>query len=201
MDNASGIASMIEIARALSKKSLDRTVAFVAVTGEEGGLNGSKHFAAHPTVPVKDIVADINLDMFLPIIPLKGLTVYGMDESDLGDEFTRIAQKFGVAAHRDPQPARNLFIRSDQYSFIRRGVPSLAFKFHPTPGTSDAKIMADWLQQRYHAPSDDLEQPVELESAAQFNRLMTAFVEQTANRQARPRWKDTSFFRRFASSD
>jgi hypothetical protein len=201
MDNASGIASLIEIARTLSKRSLERTVAFVAVTGEEGGLMGSKHFAAHPTAPVKDIVADINLDMFLPIIPLKGLTVYGMDESDLGDEFASLAETFGVTANRDPQPARNLFIRSDQYSFVRRGVPSLAFKFHPTPGTSDQKTMAEWIARRYHAPTDDLQQPVELESAARFNQIMSAFIEQTANRTSRPKWKENSFFRRYGSAD
>ena len=201
MDNASGIASLIEVAKALSNKKLNRTVAFVAVTGEEGGLMGSKHFAAHPTVAPKDIIADINLDMFLPIVPLKAITVYGMDESSLGDDFAAIAEKFKVATKRDPQPARNLFIRSDQYSFVRRGIPSLAFKFHAEGGTPEDKIMAAWLRERYHAPSDDVQQPVEVESAVQFNRIITSFVEHTANRATRPEWKDSSFFRRYVTSD
>jgi len=201
MDNASGIASLIEIAKTLSTKKLNRTIAFVAVTGEEGGLMGSKHFAAHPTVGGKDIVADINLDMFLPIVPLKALTVYGLAESDLGADFATIAGKFELAVKRDPEPARNIFIRSDQYSFIRHGIPSLTFKFHAEPGSPDEKIMADWRRQRYHAPSDDLQQPVEMESAAHFNRVIAAFVEHTANRPTRPKWKDTSFFRRYATSD
>lgn len=200
MDNASGIASVIEVAKALAsqKQKLKRTVIFLANTGEEGGLMGSKHFAAHPTVAGSEIVADINLDMYLPIIPLKAVTVFGMDESDLGTEFASVAAKFNVAAERDPEPQRNLFIRSDQYSFIRRGIPALTFKFHAKPGTPEAKIFGDWLTQRYHAPSDDLQQPVEAESAVQFNRLMTAFITQVANRDARPQWKQESFFRRYA---
>ena len=162
---------------------------------------GSKHFAAHPTIPRKEIVANINLDMFLPIIPLKAITVYGMDESDLGSDFAGIASKFNVATKRDPQPARNLFIRSDQYSFVRRGIPSLAFKFHAEKGTAEDEVMANWLRQRYHAPSDDLQQPVEMEHAVQFNRVMTVFIEHTANRSARPRWNESSFFRRYVTSD
>jgi hypothetical protein len=198
MDNASGIASLIEIAKELSKKKLNRTIVFLAVTGEEGGLMGSKHFAAHPTVASKDIVANINLDMFLPIIPLKTITVYGMDESELGGEFAAVASKFEVNTRPDLEPARNLFIRSDQYSFVRRGIPSLAFKFQAQPGTPEDKVMREWRQHRYHAPSDDLKQPVEVESAAKFNRLMATFIEQTANRASRPKWKETSFFRRYA---
>ena len=201
MDNASGVASVIEAARVLSKKKLKRTVLFIAATGEEGGLMGSRHFAAYPTIPAPDIVADINLDMFLPIIPLKAITVYGMDESDLGPEFAAVAAKFGVKAERDPQPARNIFIRSDQYSFIRRGIPALTFKFHAQPGSPESKVIADWLQQRYHAPSDDLQQPVDVEGAVQFNRIMTTFIQQIANRPARPHWTNDSFFRRYARAD
>ena len=184
----------------LSKKKLKRTVLFMAVTGEEGGLMGSKHFATYPTVPASDIVADINLDMFLPIIPLKSLTVFGMDESDLGPEFAAVAAKFGVKAERDPEPARNLFIRSDQYSFIRRGIPALTFKFYSQPGSPEDATMKAWLKQRYHAPSDDLQQPVDVEAAAQFNRIMTTFIEEVANRPARPQWKNESFFRRYAQA-
>ena len=201
MDNASGVASVLEVANALSRKKLKRTVVFVAATGEEGGLMGTKHFAAHPTVPASDIIANINLDMYLPIIPLKALTVFGMDESNLGPEFAAVAAKFGVKAERDPEPARNLFIRSDQYSFIRRGIPAITFKFHAYPNTPEADVMNAWRRERYHAPSDDLQQPVELEAAAQFNRIVTTFVEEVANRSSRPQWQKESFFRRYATAD
>jgi Zn-dependent M28 family amino/carboxypeptidase len=201
MDNASGVASVIEMARVLSKRKLKRTIIFAAVTGEEGGLMGSKTFATYPTVQGTTLVADINLDMFLPIVPLKALTVLGIDESDLGPQFVKVASKFDVRAERDPEPARNLFIRSDQYSFIRRGVPSITFKFHAQPGTPEAKVMSDWLRERYHAPSDDLQQPVNVEAAVTFNRLIAAFIEDVANRQERPSWNKESFFRRYAPTN
>jgi Zn-dependent M28 family amino/carboxypeptidase len=198
MDNASGVATLIETARAMKGKKLKRSVAFVAVTAEEGGLNGSKFFANHPTLKGR-IVANVNTDMYLPIIPLKGIAVMGIDESELGDEFTAVAKEFGIPAERDPEPQRNSFTRSDQYSFIRLGVPALAFKFFAAPGTAEAAVMREWRTERYHAPSDDLTQPVNIEGAAQFNRIMAAFLERIANRATRPVWKDSSFFRRFAT--
>lgn len=201
MDNASGVATLIETARALSNKKLKRTILFAAVTGEEGGLMGSKYFAAHPTIPASNIAADVNLDMFLPIIPLKAITVFGMDESDLGREFAETASKFGVKAERDSEPARNLFIRSDQYSFIRRGIPAVTFKFYAPTGSPESKILTDWRRERYHAPSDDVKQPVEVEAAAEFNQIIAAFIERVANHASRPQWKPKSFFRRYSVAD
>ena len=199
MDNASGIATLIEVAKTLSGKKLKRSVIFAAVTSEEGGLLGSKYFAYSPTVKGA-IVANVNTDMYLPIIPLKGISVMGLEESDLGDEFAAVSSRFGVPAERDPEPERRSFIRSDQYSFIRRGIPALAFKFHARPGTPEGNVMKAWRTERYHAPSDDLSQPVNIEGAVQFNRIMTAFLEQVANRAKRPAWKSDSFFRRFATA-
>jgi Zn-dependent M28 family amino/carboxypeptidase len=125
MDNASGVAAMLDVAAMLKERGikLRRSVLFVAVTGEEKGLLGSRYFANSPTVDPKKIVADINTDMFLPLYPMKKLTVYGLVESDLGDDAINVAKALGIAAQSDPEPKRNLFIRSDQYSFIRRGIP------------------------------------------------------------------------------
>jgi Zn-dependent M28 family amino/carboxypeptidase len=198
MDNASGIASMIEIAKAMKGRRLKRSILFAAVTGEEGGLLGSKYFANRPTVPRTSLVADLNTDMFLPIIPLKAITVLGMEESDLGPEFAAVSKKFGLPAERDPEPARRRFVRSDQYSFIRSGIPALAFKFHAEPKTPEAEVLAKWNKERYHAPSDDLKQPVNLEGAVRFNEVMAAFLVDLADRPTRPRWNDSSFFKRFA---
>jgi Zn-dependent M28 family amino/carboxypeptidase len=196
MDNASGIATLIEVARAMSGKKLRRSVMFAAVTSEEGGLLGSKYLAFRPPLPGK-VVANLNSDMFLPIIPLKAITVLGLDESTLGRDFAEAAKAMGVPAEPDDQPQRNAFIRSDQYSFIRRGVPALAFKFHAYPGSPEAQAMVAWLKQRYHAPSDDLSQPVNLEGAAKFTAIMSSFLEQIANRNEAPSWYDNSFFRRY----
>ncbi|MGH9745431.1 MAG: M28 family peptidase, partial [Candidatus Acidiferrales bacterium] len=162
---------------------------------------GSKYFAAHPTVPSKSIVADINTDMFLPLIPLKVLTVYGLQESDLGEMVEKVAQARGVRVQPDPEPIRNSFIRSDQYSFIRHGIPSLAMKVGFEAGSPDAKLYKDWLTQRYHAPSDDVNQPVDLQSAAEFEEIVRGLMLEIANRGERPQWKAESFFRRFAPAD
>lgn len=200
MDDASGIASDLEIARMLhdSNAKPRRSVLFVAVTGEEKGLQGSRYFAAHPTVNGKSIVADINMDMFLPLHPLHYLEVQGLGESTLGDDIRAVSQAAGVKVQADKEPQRNLFIRSDQYSFIRRGIPALAFKFGYIPGSLEEKLHKDWLRDRYHAPSDDLNQPVDKAAAAQFDRIILALVERVADANSRPEWKPDSFFRRFA---
>src|SRR5208283_1259491 len=140
MDNGSGSALVLDIANSLhrSQTKLKRSVLFLFVTGEEKGLLGSRYFATKPTVPKDSIVADINTDMFLPIFPLKILTVYGLDESTLGDMARKVAQEQGVQVQADPQPLRNAFIRSDQYSFIRQGVPSLAMKVGFEPNSPEA---------------------------------------------------------------
>ncbi len=200
MDDASGVASLIEMATMMKERNLHlkRSVLFLTVTGEEKGLQGSLYFANHPTVPIKSIVADINMDMFLPLFPLKYLEVQGLGESTLGDDIRAVCQKAGVAVQADKEPDRNLFIRSDQYNFIRQGVPALAFKFGYEPGSPEEKTAKEWLKNRYHAPSDDLNQPVDKTAAAQFNRILLSLGERVADAKDRPHWNADSFFRRFA---
>jgi Zn-dependent M28 family amino/carboxypeptidase len=200
MDNAAGVAALLDLAASfkIHPEKLKRSVLFVIVTAEEKGLLGSKYFAAHPTVDAKSIVADINTDMFLPIVPLKVLKVQGIAESTLGEEAARIAQSMGVKPVPDPQSLRNSFIRSDQYSFIRQGIPAVVLDVEAEPGSPEAKIFKDWLTNRYHAPSDDLNQPVDLGAAALFEQIMRTLTVSTANAAARPEWKSDSFFRRYS---
>jgi len=200
MDDASGIASVLEIARIMkeSNDKLKRSVIFLALTAEEKGELGSRYFTAHPTVPAKQIVADINLDMFLPLHALKVIEVQGLGESTLGDSIRAAAKDAGVAVQADKEPEQNRFIRSDQYSFIRHGVPALAFKFGYEFGSPEEKLHKDWLKDRYHKPSDDLDQPVDKTAAAQFDRIILSLLERVANAAERPRWNSDSFFRRFA---
>ena len=91
-------------------------------------------------------------------------------------------------------------MRSDQYSFIRRGIPALAFKIGWTLGSPEHEIVKRWRAERYHAPSDDLSQPIDLQAAEDFTRFYTLVVEAIANRDTRPRWNDGSFFKRFATN-
>ena len=203
MDNASGIATMIEVARSLSAATPKpkRSILFLAVTGEEHGLLGSRYFAGDPSVPKAAIIANINMDMFLPLFPMKSVMVFGLDESDLGDRVRDVAGKRGLGVKPDPQPERNRFTRSDQYSFIREGVPALSLKTGFEPGSPDAAIEAKWTAERYHQPSDDLQQPFDLGAAVTFTQFVGALTSDIANHAARPRWKATSFFKRFESAD
>jgi Zn-dependent M28 family amino/carboxypeptidase len=200
MDDGSGSALLLDMAASLKAhpETLKRSVLFLLVTAEEKGLLGSKYFAAHPTVPIKSIVADVNVDMFLPIVPLKLLTIQGIDESDLGTRAAAIAQSMGIKPIADPEPLRNRFIRSDQYSFIKKGIPSVKVDVGFEVGTPEQKIFKDWLTNRYHAPSDDVNQPVDLQTAAGYEEFTRRLLLETANDGARPQWKQDSFFRRYA---
>jgi Zn-dependent M28 family amino/carboxypeptidase len=201
MDDGSGSALLLDMATnlAASAEKPRRSILFTFVTAEEKGLLGSKYFAAYPTVDPKSIVADVNVDMFLPIVPLKVLKVEGIAESDLGDRAVAIAQSLGVKAIADPEPLRNGFIRSDQYSFIRHGVPALKMDVGFEPGTPEQKIFKEWLTKRYHAPSDDLNQPVDLGAAALYEEITRRLLLEVADAAARPAWKPDSFFRRYAA--
>src|SRR5436305_2267248 len=215
MDDGSGSALLLDMAANLaasgrgnhspksSQKSPEkprRSILFAFVTAEEKGLLGSKYFAAHPTVDPKSIVADINVDMFLPIVPLKVLKIEGIAESDLGDRAAAIARSLGVKPIPDPEPLRNTFIRSDQYHFIRHGVPSLIMSVSAEPGTPEQAIFKAWLTKRYHAPSDDLNQPVDLGAAALYEEITRRLLLDVAATTARPAWKQDSFFRRYAEA-
>jgi hypothetical protein len=202
MDNAAGIGTLIETAAAIrdAGTQVRRSLVFLASTAEEHGLLGSRYYVERPTVGVPaGIVANLNTDMFLPLFPLRSVAVLGVQESDLADDVRRIAQSAGIGVMTDPEPERNSIVRSDQYSFIRRGVPSLAFKFGFERDSREHEIVKRWRAERYHAPSDDVSQPIDLRAAADFNRLYLLVVEAVANRPTRPQWNAGSFYRRFAN--
>lgn len=200
MDNASGVAAILEVAARLRKSGAKpaRSILFLAVTGEEKGELGSRYFAAHPTIPQGSIVANVNTDMFLPLFPLKILMVLGLDESDLGQDIRTTAKDLGLEVQADPEPQRNRFVRSDQYSFIKAGIPALAMKVGYKENTPEAAIAAKWIAERYHAPSDDLNQPVDLSAGDKYIETLLNLAVRIANRKDKPKWNDSSFFKRFA---
>ena len=199
MDNATGIATLIETATvAAAKEGFKRSVMFLAVTAEEKGLLGSRFYANRPTVPAASIVANLNTDMFLPLFPLHSLIVQGLEESDLAGDLRKTARSLGIEVYSDPEPERNAFVRSDQYSFIRTGVPSISLKVGFTKESPEHETVKRWRTERYHAPSDDLAQPLDRQAAEDFNKVYVALVETVANRPTRPAWNKDSFFRRFA---
>jgi Zn-dependent M28 family amino/carboxypeptidase len=199
MDNAAGVAALLDIAgRLRARPAPRRSLLFVFVTAEEKGLLGSRYFALRPTVARGSIVADLNFDMYLPIFPLKSVTALGAEESSLGDTARSVGEAMGLPLVPDAFPDRNAFVRSDQYSFIREGIPSLAFKFGFARGTAEAETERVWRSTHYHAVSDELDQTVYREDAIRLHDFVAELGFRVANAPERPRWKAESFFRRFA---
>ncbi len=199
-DNASGVASLLEIAKALkaSKVKPKRSILFAIVTAEEKGLLGARYFARRPTVPQSSIVADLNFDMALPIFPLTSVTPIGYDQSSLGQDAAAVSAQMNLPITPDPFPDRNVFIRSDQYAFIREGIPALFFKYGFKAGTPEADTEKAWRANLYHSPFDDLNQPVMPAESTKLNAYVTAVTLRVANADARPAWNGDSFFKRFA---
>ncbi|HYN45637.1 MAG TPA: M20/M25/M40 family metallo-hydrolase, partial [Allosphingosinicella sp.] len=200
LDNAAGVAALLDIAEQFRRRRMRprRSILFVAVSGEETGLLGSSHFAQALTVPRASIVADLNYDMALPLFPLTSVTVLGAEESSLGLDARAVGADMGLLLAPDPFPERNSFVRSDQYSFIERGIPSIAFRFGFAAGTREAEIERAWRARRYHSPSDDIAQTVFRADEIRLHDFIAALALRIANADARPRWNDDSFFRRFA---
>ena len=200
MDNASGVAVLMQIARDLAKgRAPKRSVVFAAVTAEEMGLLGSRAYVERAKARNMRIVANLNTDMFLPLFPMRQLVVFGLEESDLGDDARAVAGQMKIGVQTDPQPLRNRFIRSDQYSFIREGIPSLATKVGFDAGTADAELERQWFAQRYHGVSDAPDQPVDLAAVGTYAELVKRLSVRVANRAAPPRWLETSVFAQLAS--
>ena len=194
MDDAACVANLIELAAELrrSGKKLRRSVVFAVFTGEEKGLLGSNYFVAHPTVAKERLVADINLDYLRPIFPLKILTTLGLEESTLGDAVRKVAGPMGIRIQTDDEPERGLFRRSDQFNFIRSGVPGVAFIFGYDKGSPEEAIYRKWYADRYHRPSDDVNQPVDMVAAAKFQQFFNKLVEEVSNAGERAKWNPSS---------
>jgi Peptidase family M28/PA domain len=198
-DNASGSAVILEVARALAglKVRPRRSVLFVFVTGEEKGLLGSDYFAQQPTVPAVGIVANVNVDMPLFLYPPADLVAFGAENSTLQAVAERAAAKAGFTLAPDPLPDQNLFIRSDQYSFVKRGIPAvfLVPGFRSSEAGQDGgKIVGEFLQKNYHMPTDDLKTPMDLGAAERFIRANVLLGYAIASDPVPPRWNPGNFF-------
>ena len=198
-DNAMGISVMLEAARALDSRAErpKRSILFLAVTGEEKELLGSDFFARHPIVSRDQIVANMNMDMPFFMFPLADVIAFGSEHSSLGTIAAEAAAGLGLRLSPDPTPEEVCFIRSDQFPFVKQGVPALSV----VPGirSADARFDATELKRRfrlneYHNSKDDLNQTFYLESAATFIGLETTILERIANASDRPVWKPGDFF-------
>ncbi|HSS15120.1 MAG TPA: M28 family metallopeptidase [Rhizomicrobium sp.] len=197
MDDASGVATVLDIAHRLrTGPAPRRSILFLLFTAEEKGLLGSSYYARRPTVAKDSIVADLNFDMPLPLWPLKTVYAPGQEESTLGADARVIASEQGLEMVPDPLPDRNVFIRTDQFSFVREGIPALVFKFGFAKNTPEFDIEHDWRANRYHAPSDDLQQNILKEEAIKLDAFVAALAKRIADADAPPQWLPDSIFRK-----
>jgi len=200
LDNASGTASLLEIARAYASlpKPPRRSVLFVFVTGEEMGLLGSDYFAHYPTVPLKSIVANVNIDGAPgAYFPMKDVVVLGSEHSSMSDEVNSAAKALGYDLSPDPMPEEVLFIRSDQYSFVLQGVPAVDITDgvkSTDPKVNGLDVVKKWLVTRYHTPLDNMEQPIDFESAAKGSLMNFLVGYEVAQRPGVPEWNKGDFF-------
>lgn len=202
-DNASGVAVLLEVAAAMlsAAEPPRRSVLFAALTGEEKGLLGSEYFVENPTVDLEGLVADINLDMVLMFHPLKDVVAFGAEHSTLERVVECAARGVGVTVGPDPFPELAFFVRSDQYSFVRKGIPSIFLVSGFDAGTDDGlEQFHQWMRDVYHTPADDMGQAFDFEAGADFARLNLLIATEVANAEERPRWNAGDFFgKRFGS--
>lgn len=194
MDNASGVATMLEAARALaaSPKRPRRPILFAAVTAEEDGLLGAQYLARNPVTPGGKVVAVVNLDMPILTYSFEDVVAFGAEHSTLGPAVARAAAQDRVALSPDPDPAQGLFTRSDHYMFVREGVPSV-FLVTGQAGPGKAAT-ADFITNHYHRVSDDLKLPLNWEAGAKFARINYLIASEIANADRAPLWYRDSFF-------
>lgn len=193
MDNAAGIATMLEAARAFREggKPPKRSIMFVALTGEEKGLYGSEYLAKYP-LPAGKPVANVNLDMPILTYDFTDVVALGAEHSTVGASVARGAAQMGVKLSPDPEPEQNNFVRSDHYSFVKEGVPAISLETGWANG-GQAAVKA-FLDSHYHDVSDDMSQKIDWNAAAKFAKLNYLIAGDLADGKDEPRWYAGDFF-------
>lgn len=198
MDNAVGIGIIIAAAERLAAGPRPaRPVLFAALTAEEKGLLGARHLAANPPARAARYAANVNIDMPLFPAPTRSLIAWGAEHSTLGRIAAAAAQRTGFTMTPDPMPEETIFVRSDQYRFVQAGVPALYLSTGQQPLDPATDLVGLWgthLRQRYHKPSDDLNQPIDWPSVGAFTQVTTEIIRDTANATPAPAWLPGDFF-------
>lgn len=194
MDNASGVATMLEAARAFGEggSRSKRSVMFAAVTAEEDGLLGSEYLAKHPVLKDKKVVAVVNLDMPILTYDFQDLIAFGAEHSTMGPAVERAVNKVGIKLSPDPMPQEGIFTRSDHYMFVKEGIPSV---FLATGWAGPGKAATeDFLAKHYHQVSDEADLPIDWKAAAKFARINYEIGRELADAPDAPRWYQGSYF-------
>jgi len=198
-DNAVGVAIMLEMARALSASGIKprRSIVFAAVTAEEKGLVGSDYLVQHTPDADASIVANINVNMPMLFAPTQDFVALGEAHSSLGPLARVAAANQGYRLSPDPDPAQVSLVRSDQFSFIRAGIPAIVLTggYKARDKNIDlAQLRRDFREHDYHQPSDDLSLPIDYAGAADLARINLQIAVEAANEPRRPRWRAGDFF-------
>ena len=198
-DNATGTAIVLEVARALAAGPVAprRTVVVALVTAEEKGLLGSDYFARHPVKAAGRMIANVNLDMPVFLAASSDLVAFGSQNSSLDAVVRKAAADLGYTLSPDPMPEENIFVRSDQYSLVKQGVPAVYLMPGFTaadPGVNGQQVFGGFLSAHYHRPSDDLSLPMDLAAVERFARANLAVARAIADDPVEPAWKPGNFF-------
>ena len=200
-DNASGTASLLEIARAFTKFSPPpkRSVLFLAVTAEEKGLLGAKYYATRPLYPLEKTLANLNMDVINLWGKTRDLSSLGLGQSDLDDLIADVAKAQGRTVVGDPEPEKGHFYRSDHFEFVKQGVPAVNAKggldYEGKPADFGSKKRAEYTQNDYHKVSDEVKPDWDLAGAEQDLRLYTEVGYRVAQGDSFPEWKPGAEFR------
>ena len=194
LDNAAGVAVMLEVARAFGGEAMapKRSMLFVANTAEEKGLLGAESFANNSPVPIESIASVVDLDQPLLLYPFTDVIAFGGDHSTMGEAIGRAVAKAGVALSPDPMPAETIFVRSDHYTFVKRGVPALLLATGFANGGKAA--WEHYLATDYHQPSDDMNLPINWQAGADYARVGYLISREIADGADRPRWYAGDYF-------
>jgi len=201
-DDAVGVGSLLEVAGAFTRLPArpKRSVLFLLVTAEEKGLLGSEWFVAHPTVPVASLVADVNADSGLAVYPPREVLTVGAEESTLADDVRRAAAALGLGVGQDPEPKQAHAVRSDQYNFLRHGIPGTTTGVGPGGATeAELKAAAEFRRTRYHRVADAWEPDRDYQPAATIARFQFLLGLAVTERPTRPTFLPGSFFLRAAA--
>jgi len=198
-DNASGVASLLEIARIYKSSGAKpkRSILILMVTGEEMGLIGSSYFAANPTVPKGSIVADVNTDMPTVIAPLLSIVPLGAEHSSIMNHVQFAANQLGLEIEKDPEPSENRFVRSDQYSFVVNGIPALHIKYGNKtniPGFDMGAFIKEWRAKYYHQAADSPDGLFNFTAAKTYVKLNFLISYSIAQTTQRPVWNKDDLF-------
>lgn len=194
MDNAMGIATMLEVARAFTKdgKRPKRSILFAAVTGEEQGLLGAEYLAMHPVVAGGKVVGLVNLDMPIVTYDFQDVVAYGAEHSTISQAVARVAESEGIKLAPDPAPEQASFVRSDHYPFVKEGIPAVYLDVGP--GGPGAKATENFIANNYHRVSDDMKLPFNWAAAARFARINYMIARDLADGATEPRWYKGDYF-------